>query len=267
MSSDKKQIAFVMRDPDPLKTNTDLYIVERDGNNRRRLTTGNSITRVPLFSPGGQKILFSVPPTNQGADTSSFSTYVVDVDHPGPPKLVGRGFGVDWFDDDHVLINDNVSVRSFVASVSGGPVRRFFSDSVFVWSVWDGRHLAYYDRHSDKRGWWVVETEKLDAKALLTQTGDIVMPVVRGTAKKAGAPPGPLANYTSSVSSPGFALQYSKPGKVRKIWFTGRPEELVPAAFSGMTNRSINISHDGNEIVYVAPRLSARLILAENLFK
>lgn len=267
MSSDKKQIAFVMRDPDPLKTNTDLYVVDRDGNNRRRLTTGNSITRVPLFSPSGQKILFSVPPTNQGADTSSFSTYVVEVDHPGPPKLVGHGFGVDWFDEDHILINDNTSVRSFVASLSGGPTRRFFSDSVFVWSVWDGRHLAYFDRHSDKRGWWVVETEKLDASELLKQTGEVIMPAVRGTAKKVGAPPSPLVNYASDVSSSGFVLQYAKPGKVRKIWFTGQPEELVPALFPGMTNRSINISPDGSEIVYVAPRLSARLILVENLFK
>ena len=267
MSSDKKQIAFVMRDPDPLKTNTDLYVVERDGNNRRRLTTGNSITRVPSFSPNGQKIMYNVPPTNQGADTSSFSTYVVEVDHPGPPKLVGRGFGVDWFDNDHILIDDNISVRSYIASVSGGSTRRFYSDSLFVWSVWDGRHLLYFDRHSDKLGWWVVETEKLDATELLRQTGDVVMPAVRGPAKKIGAPPGPLSRYTSRSSSSGFILQYAEPGKVRRIWFGGRSEEILPATFPGLINRSINISADGNDIVYVAPRLSARLILVENLFR
>ncbi|MCX6132885.1 MAG: protein kinase [Ignavibacteriales bacterium] len=267
VSPDKKQIAFVMRDPDPLKNNTDLYVVDHDGSNRRRLTTGNTVSRVPSFSPNGQKIMYSVPPTNQGADTSTFSIYVVDVDHPGPPKLVGSNFGVDWFDDNHILIVDNVRVRSSIASLSGGPTRRFFSDSVFVWSVWDNRHLVYYDRHSDKRGWWVVETEKFDATELLKQTGDIVTPILRGPARKIGAPPGPFSNYTSRSSSSGFMLQYAGQGKIRKIWFTGRTEEALPAAFAGVTNRSINITLDGNEIVYVTPRLSARLILVENLFK
>jgi dipeptidyl aminopeptidase/acylaminoacyl peptidase len=267
ISPDKKQIAFVMRDPDPLKGNADLYMVEQDGNNRRRLTTGNTLTRVPSFSPDGRRIIYNGPPTNQGADTSTFSTYVVDVDHPGPPKIVGHGFGVEWLDDDHIIIIDNISVRSYVTSLTGGPTRRFFSDSVFVWSVWDDKHLVYFDRHFDKRGWWVVETEKLDATELLKQTGDAVMPAVRGQAKKVGAPPGPLLNYTSRSSSSGFMLQYVGQGKVRKIWFTGRAEEILPAALPGITNRSINISPDGNEIVYVAPRLSARLILVENLFK
>jgi hypothetical protein len=256
-----------MRDPDPLKNYSDLYVVERDGNNRRRLTTGNSVTRVPSFSPDGHKIMYNVPPTNQGADTSTFSIYVVEVDHPGPPKFVGHGFGIEWLDEDHIVIIDNISGRSYLASLSGGPTRRFFSDSVFVWSVWDGKHLAYFDRHFDKRGWWIAETEKLDAIELLKQTGDVVTPTVRGHARKIGAPPGPLTNYTSRASSSGFFLQYAGPGKVRKLWLTGRPEEVLPATFPGMRNGSINIGLDGNDLVYVAPRLSSRLILVENLFK
>jgi hypothetical protein len=209
--------------------------------------------------------MYSVPPTNQGADTTLFSIYVVDVDHPGPPKLAGQNYGVDWFDEDHILVMSNV--RSYIGSLSGEPVRRFFGDSLLVWSVWDGKHLIYFDRHADKRGWWVVETGKLDATELLKQTGDVVMPTLRGAARKVGAPPGPFGSYASRVASSGMMLQYSGPGKVRKIWFTGRNEEIIPAVFPGLTNRSINISPDGNDVVYVAPRLSARLILVENLFK
>jgi eukaryotic-like serine/threonine-protein kinase len=267
ISPDKKQIAFVMRDPDPLKNNTDVYVVDRDGSNRRRLTTGNTVTRVPSFSPSGRKIMYSLPPTNQGADTSGFSTYVVDVEHPGPPRFVAKNFGVEWFDDEHILTLDNVLVRSSIVSVSGGPSRRFYTDSVFVWSLWDNRHLVYFDRHVDKRGWWVVETEKLDAAELLKQPGEIVTPGVRGSARKIAAPPGPLSNYTSRSSSSGFMLQYAGQGKIRKIWFNGRAEEVLSTTFPGITNRSINISPDGGDFVYVTPRLSARLIMVENLFK
>jgi hypothetical protein len=265
ISPDKKLIAFVMRDPDPLKNNTDLYVVERDGNNRRRLTTGNALTRVPSFSPDGHKIMYTVPPTNRGADTSSFSIYVVDVDHPGPPKLVGQNYGRDWFDSDHLLAIDNV--RSYIASLSGGPTRRFFTDSVLVWSVWDFKHLVYFDRHTDKLGWWTIETERLDAAGLLKQTGDLIMPVLRGSAKRVSTSRVPLGSWTSRLSSSGFVVQYAGQNKVRKIWFTGRTEELLPVAFPGMINRSINISLDGYDLVYVAPRLSSRLILVENLFK
>jgi len=264
-SPDKNRIAFVMRDPDPLKNSSDVYVVDRDGNNRRRLTIGSTLARVPRFSPDGRKILYSVPPTMQGVDTLFFSVYIVDVDNPAPPKRVSSNYGLDWFDNDHILIVNNR--RSFIASISGGPTRPFYIDSALVWSIWDHKHLGYFDRRAATRGWWVVETEKLDAAELLKQNGDDVMPTLRGVARKVGAPPGPFNGWTSHSSSAGFVLQYTSPGRVRKIWFTGQKEELLPASFPGLSNRSIDVALDGKEVVYVAPRLSSRLILVENLFK
>ncbi|HTY36028.1 MAG TPA: protein kinase, partial [Bacteroidota bacterium] len=267
IAPDKKQIAFVMRDPDPLKNSSDLYIVERDGSNRRRLTTGNGVTRIPKFSPSGHKLMYTVAPTNQGADTMGFSIYVVDVDHPGPPKFLGHNFGVDWVDDEHVVILDPVRVRSWIVTLADASRREFFSDSTFVWSTWDKKHIVYFDRHLDKRGWWIVETDRFEAGDLLRQTGEIVMPTLKGAPRKISSAPGPLMTYTSHASMAGFILQYAGPGKVRKIWFNAHPDDILSATFSGMVNRSINISEDGNDLVYVVPRLSARLILVENLFK
>ena len=263
-SPDKKQIAFVMRDPDPLKNNTDLYVVDRDGNNRRRLTIGNLITRVPRFSPDGHKIMYSVPPTMKGTDTS-YSIYVVDVNNPGSPKFIGHNFGVDWFDEDHVLIAN--PVQSYIASLSGGDERRFFSDSMLVWSLWDKRHLAYFDRRIGRRGWWVVETDKLDATELLKQTAGVVMPTLKGIARMVSSAPSFLNTWTSNLSASGFIVQYNGQGKIRRIWFTRQKDEILPATFPGLDNRSIDLSLDGKELVYVTPRLSSRLILLENLFK
>jgi hypothetical protein len=138
---------------------------------------------------------------------------------------------------------------------------------VLVWSHWDNRHLGYYDRRAGKEGWWVIETEKLDAGALLQQTGDVIMPVLRGTAKKVSSARNVFAVWTTISSSSGTILQYAGPSKVRRIRFAEGTDEVLPGSFPGLTNRSINLSLDGKEIVYVAPRLSARLILVENLFK
>jgi serine/threonine protein kinase len=264
-SPDGKHIAFVMRDADPLKNSTDLYMVDSDGNNRRRLTIGNAIARVPAFSFDGHKIMYSTPPTMKGSDTTLFSIYAVDVDNPGLPKFIGHNYGLAWFDNDNILIIDNV--RSYIGSLSGGPIRRFFSDSVLVWSIWDGRHLGYYDSHVGKQGWWVAETEKLNASELLKQTGDIVAPGLRGTARKVSSAPSPFASWTSGSASSGFVLQYAGQNKLRRIWFTGRKEEILPALFAGMANRSIDVTRDGKEVVFVAPRLSSRLVLLQNVFK
>jgi hypothetical protein len=95
----------------------------------------------------------------------------------------------------------------------------------------------------------------------------VIMPTIWGTAKKVSTAPSIFGRWTSHPSSTGFILQYAGENKVRKIWFTGRPEEILPMTFPGLSNRSINISRDGNDLVYVTPRLSARLILVENLFK
>ena len=264
-SPDGKHIAFVMRDPDPLKNNTDLYTVDSDGNNRRRLTIGNTIERVPEFSPDGHAIMYSVPPTMQGSDTALFSIYVVNVDNPGPPKLVGHNYGLAWFDNDHILIIDNV--RSYIGSISDGTARPFLSDSVLIWSFWDRQHLAYYDRHVGKQGWWAVETEKLDASELLKQPGAVVIPRLRGAARKISSAPNPFEFWTSGSASSGFVLQYAGQNKLRRIWFTGKKDEILPATFAGMRNRSIDVTLDGKEIVYVAPRLSSRLVLLQNVFK
>jgi Tol biopolymer transport system component len=260
-SPDGKQIAFVMADADPLKVSSDLYMVDADGGNRRRLTIGNAITRLPLFSQDGSKIIYSVPPTNVGSDTSHWNAYVVDITSPGPPQLVGQNIGRAWLDNDHVLMTGNS--RSYLASLSGDSVRPFFSDSLIVWSVLDMHHLAYFDIRGGKSALWVVETEKLDGTALWNQKGAVVMPVLKGTAKKI------LASVNAAISYPsqaGFFLQFAGPGKIRRIWLNSGKAEVVPSAFAGLSNGSFNVSADGRKVVYVALRLSSRLVLLQNVF-
>jgi len=201
----------------------------------------------------------------QGADTILYSVHVVDVDNPGAPKFVGHGFGIGWFDNTYSLV-DNTR-RSYIASLAGDSTRPFFRDSCVVWSLWDMHHLVYYDIHPGKTGWWVIETERLDGAALWNQQGDVVMPTLRGAARKISSAPSFFRVWTSFSASPGFVIQYAGPGKVRQIWFTGRREEILPPTFSGLVNRSLGVNPDGKEVVFVSSRLSSRLVLLQNVFK
>jgi len=264
-SPDKQRIAFIMNDPDPLKTSSDVYVVDRDGNNRRRLTSGNPRTRLPVWSPDGRRIMYSVPPTGQGSDTGSARIFVVDVDNPGAPKFVGNHFGTYWLDNDHILAG--AGTRSYIVTVSTAVSRRFFSDSLVVRNVIDGRSLTYYDSRRSKAGWWVVSIQPTTVTELLKQTADVIMPNVQGSPRKISSAPDFIQLWTSSPTTAGTILQYAGEDKVRLISPSGRSDEVLPVRFPGLRNRSFEMSRDGKEVVYVTPRLSSRLVLLENVFK
>ncbi len=264
-SPDKKQIAFVMNDPDPLKESSDLYIVDRDGNNRRRLTTGNSRTRFPKWSPDGRRIMYSIPPTGQSADTARPKIFVVDAENPGAPKLVGYRYGLCWLDEDHILALDRG--RSYIVTVSTATTRQFLSDSLSAWTIKEGKQLAYYDWHESNKGWWVADIQPTTAADLAKQAGEVIMPVFLGSARKVSSSPDFLSFWTSHASLSGNVLQFTEEGRVRQISLTGRKEEVLTARFPGLRNRSIEISPDGKEVVFVTPRLSSRLVLLEKVFE
>lgn len=264
-SPDTKRIAFVMNDPDPLTEKSDVYIVDRDGNNRRRLTTGNPLTRLPSWSPDGQRILYTVPPTGEGADTVKPKIYIVDADNPGVPRFAGDYFGAFWLDNDHVLALDGI--RSYVATVSSGATRRFFTDSLSIWGLVDQRTLAYYDSRSASRGWWAIDIQPTSVEALMRQPEEVVMPLLQGSPRKISSAPSFLAAWTSKINDTGGMLQYAGEDKLRFLSFRGGAEKILPARFSGLSNRSIDQTTDGKEVVFVTPRLSSRLILLENVFR
>jgi len=264
-SPDRKRIAFILNDPDPLKKTSDIYIVDRDGNNRRRLTTGNPTALVTGWSPDGERIMYSVSPTGQGSDTGSVRIYVVDADNPGAPKFAGNAYGSFWLDDDHILSTD--LVRSYIVTVSTAQTRRFFTDSIIVYSMWDGRHIAYLDLHRATAGWWVAEIEPTTASNLVKQAGELIMPVLRGSPKKIDFAPSLRGPWTSRPSVSGSVLQYAGEGKARLLSFARGNEAVLAARFPGLTNASLELSPDGKEMVFVTPRLSSRLILLENIFK
>ncbi len=265
ISPDKKQIAFVMDDPDPLTPKSDVYVVDRDGNNRRRLTTGNPPTRLPAWSPDGKRVAYTIPPTGQGADTGRPKSYVVDVENPGVPKFAGSRFGWVWWDNDHIIsVGDG---NSYIYSLATGQTRRFFLDSVTAWGVLDGARLVYYSQQFGKQGWWVVDVQQESGENLMKESGGTVMPKMKSAPRKVSTAPHFLRLWASRVSRNGSMMQFSGDGKVRFISFSGKKEEILPGKFIGISNRSYDLSPDGQELVYVSPRLSSRLVLLENVFK
>lgn len=265
-SPDGKRIAFVMNDPDPLKEQCDVYIVDREGNNRRKLTNGLPNARIPVWSPNGRWLSYVVFPSEVGADTVRPRTYVVDSENPGAPKLAGSFVGHLWADDDHMIAID--PRNSYLLTISTGASRRFMEDSIAVWYYDNGTSIGYYDWRRASAGWWMMNIQPTAVSDLLKQEGDVVKPVVRGAPRKISSSPGFLAGrWTSRPSQSGTFLQFDSPDRVRSISFKSGKETVLAARFVGLRNRSIEPSDDGREVVFVAPRLSSRLVLLENVFR
>ena len=93
------------------------------------------------------------------------------------------------------------------------------------------------------------------------------MPEIRGTARMVSSAPSPNQSQTTRISTSGNILQFAGPDKVRLMSFAGTKEQILQARFPGLRNGGFDLSKDGKELVFVAPRLSSRLVLLENVFK
>lgn len=264
-SPDGRRITFVMNEPDPLTEKCDVYVIDRDGNNRRKLTNGLASAIIPRWSPDGRLVSYVTFPSGPGSDTLKPQTFIVDAENPGAPRRGGDFVGTIWIDGDHMIASD--SRNSYILTLSTGTSRRFMPDSLAVWHFGAGRSIGYYDWRQSALGWWVVDIQTTTVDNLLKQTGEIITPDFRGSPRRISTSPHFLARWTSRTTENGTFLQFLSADKVRSISFSGGKEKDLAARFSGLRNRSIEPSADGKEVVFVTPRLSSRLVLLENVFK
>ena len=261
-SPDKSSIAFIMNDADPLSVATDLYIMDRDGNNRRRLTNG-SRALLPEWSPDGSMVAYIDLGSIKGGNVQAF---VVNVANAGTPKVIGIGRVAQWLDNDHIMTA--AGVQSFINSVSESKQRKFFRDSTIIWSIINGRRMVFFDWHTSTRGWWIVDIKPTDGDELWKQSGDAVMPSMTGSPKKIdGLSPLSTSVWTSTISSSGKMLQDQGSDAVKIYSFAGNRVTGIVHHYPGLQGNRIYLSSDGNEVSYVAPRLSSKLVLLQNVFK
>ncbi|HEY4643852.1 MAG TPA: protein kinase [Bacteroidota bacterium] len=264
-SPDKKRIAFVMNDPDPLARRSDLYVMDRDGNNRRKLTNGLPVARFPIWTPDGRSISYTQPGSGLRSDSVRATIYILDPENPGAPKQVGNYFQIAWIDAGHILSTDGV--KSYLNAAATGECRRFFADSTVVWNILDERMLVYFDRRTGRTGWWIAPIHRSSISALMAQPGDVIMPELDGTPRRIIEGKDFFQNFAGRTTRNGDFPMRDAPDKVRIFSPRTGTSKVLAATFPGLRNRGLSLSEDGTEIVFVTPRLSSRLVLLENVFK
>ncbi len=221
--------------------NTDIYVMDEDGTNVRRLTDAPESDRSPKWSPGGKRIVFV-----SGRDGTR-QVYTMDPDGGGVRRLTDGPTYVSepvWSPDgqkialfaDHdeygvyIMGRDGQNVRFVVGTPdrAGDPGTHFQPHFGIAWSP-DGRTLLFNTHGNESSGViWAIDTDGRNLRDLSEDGQDLC---------QAWSPDGQLILFTFYGLDPGFYTMRPD-GRNRR-------EVLVPASGGCPT-----WSPDGREIIF-----------------
>jgi Tol biopolymer transport system component len=250
-SPDGKEIVFALDQPLGSKEGASVYSINRDGRNRKELTSGEEAIGNPLPSPDGRWIIYGGNPLNEPLD--SMKVYLIDAKNPGTPKLVCKGCPIRWVDDKTFVSFDDSSQSTWLNSIEGGEAKKFFEDSTWAIPLQAGKYIGYNDWRTGRRGRWICAAPGLK---------DPGLPSPRKL---------PPARYGEFDKSGKFFYYVNNAGELRRISIPSGKEEIIRGIFPGLnptfSHSSFDLSYDGKEIVYTDARVTSKLVMIENLFK
>jgi Tol biopolymer transport system component/DNA-binding winged helix-turn-helix (wHTH) protein len=153
-SDDGKQIAFTSFRDD----NAEIYVMNADGSNVRRITNHPAFDNYPVFSPDGTQIAFQSNRENERSEI-----YLQDLEGDSPPVKIASHYGETgihpkcWSADGTQILfwnNQNGKTQIMLSNVEPYPARLVLSDEKadlnFPRLAPDGKRILYEARLSDR---------------------------------------------------------------------------------------------------------------------
>jgi Tol biopolymer transport system component len=250
---DNKEIVFGFHQPLGREKGARVCSIDRDGKNRKELTSREEVVGNPLPSPDGRWIVYGGRSLEEPFD--SMKVYLIDAKNPGLPKLVCVGCPFRWIDPKTFISMDtDTTYRTWLNAIEGGQRRTFFEDSTFAIPLQGGKYIGYSDGRSASRGLWVSAAPGVNDPSLRSPKKLLESPVPYGEFDKSGR----------------FYYFVRNAGELRRISIPSGKEEIVRGTFPGLNptfyHSTLDISYDGREIVYTDARYDSKLIMIEHPF-
>ncbi len=133
--------------------NLDIYVMDSDGRNQRRLTVNPSVDRYPAWSPDGKKIVFVSNRNNVNKDHKQI--WVIDADGKNPIRLTDGlvDANPDWSPDGKKIVYDtfdvpkdhNLAPGGITVMDADGNNKRLVKNARGVHPTWspDGKRIAF----------------------------------------------------------------------------------------------------------------------------
>ena len=167
-SPDESLIAFASnRDTGPPYNpyNLDIYVMNADGSNVRRIVDDPEYDVSPQWSPDGRKILFVT------GRNGNFDVYEMNADGTGQKNLTGDNDQADgapsWSrDGNNIAFSRRIDGQKqiFIMDAGGGNLKRVINDATnneLPWWSPDGSQLVF---QSDRDGNWEIYTVSVDGE-------------------------------------------------------------------------------------------------------
>ncbi len=187
ISPDGNRVVFALRTP---RGDTDLFISELDGSNRRNITNNPAIDSSPTWSPSGRQIAFA---SDRGGSASQI--FICDADGANVRRLVKEGGDADspaWSPDGRFLaFHWKPRLRSyydlFLAEVSSGRITQLTTDSgsneIPSWAP-DGRHLVFQSNRTGTNQIYIMLLDESTQLRRITRRGNNSGPAWGGYLRK-----------------------------------------------------------------------------------
>jgi len=249
-SADGKEILFGNAAPGGAGAGTCIFSIDRDGSNRRRLTSGEEWVGRPLPSPDGRWIIYDRDPI--GAPGESTMVCLIDAKNPVAPTSIAKGGAMGWADDTTFVTWNGATMSTWLNTITGGEPKRFFEDSTDAVPLQGGKYIGYVDHRTKREGVWICSAPGMQDRSL---------PAPRKIA--------PLPAWGDFDRSGEYYYWVRNAGELRRIAIPSGKEEIIRGVFPGLTatDSEWNISDDGKEVVYTDASVSIKLVLIENPFK
>ncbi len=224
-----------------------IFVIGRDGSNRRQLTSGETENGSPHWSPDGKYIAFNSRGKFQPDDSTKI--YVLNFEKAEAPRFVTAGFNRGW--DDSISLNVWYRNRSWTAYLDGRPPKQFSDDSTLARPVLKNMYVLFLNHYPRGDKTWKA-CRKIDwdghnpLKSWTVWTGDI-----QGIVPERGL------------------FVFKNPEELLRISFTDGKQEIVPATFPGISHDefAVNLTSDGREMCYHTLEPVGRIMVIENPFK
>jgi len=158
ISSTGAFIAFVGREEDEYSVRSEIYLMDRRGGEVRKLTDTPEIKVNPYWSHDDKYITYGAYSPNEPADSSRI--FLIKVDNPGQPRLVGKGLIASWYDDKNFITW--AGRRASRGSINSPDLIPFAEDSVWLCPVVDGKYMCAYDG----MGVWITSAQSYESVGL-----------------------------------------------------------------------------------------------------
>ena len=248
ISSSGAFIAFQSKEENEYSVRTDIYVMDRQGAEIRRLTDGPETKFWPFWSPDEKWITYGAYLPTEPPDSSR--VYLVKVDNPSQPRLIGKGFDAYWFNEKEFIVF--TFGKSYRGSIDRPGLLEFAEDTVWICPILDGKYMAAADYRVGREGLWITTAQSYqssglkEARQLVKST--TLLPVF--------ARDGREFFYTESGGTRGL----------HRISLPDGKDERIGRVFPGLRS-DFSVRRDGKEIVYNESYRKTRFVVIDNLFK